>query len=149
MECNLPNLMRITSQTFQYTIQPRSLERNPILEKMRCSLERETKQSYNSVLVNLYEDENDHVPFHSDDEIIFGVNPVIASVSFGETRRFQLRRKGGRGSRSADFEISLRHGSLLTMSGKTQKNWQHAIPKDATKRSERINLTFRNIVQLH
>ena len=49
-----------------------------------------TETDYDSVLVNLYEDEKDHVPWHTDDESIF-CGGDIASVSFGETRRFQLR----------------------------------------------------------
>ncbi len=35
----------------------------------------------------------DGVAWHSDDEAEFGDDPVIASVSFGATRRFQLRHK--------------------------------------------------------
>jgi alkylated DNA repair dioxygenase AlkB len=72
-----------------------------------------------------------------------GKNPIIASVSFGEARRFQLRHKL---DKSLDkVEITLTHGSLLIMKGSTQHFWQHQIPKTAKSLRERINLTFRII----
>ena len=39
----------------------------------------------------------------------------------------------------------LQHGSVLLMSGKTQHNWLHQIPKRKNLKGERINLTFRVI----
>ena len=42
-------------------------------------------------------------------------------------------------------KILLQHGSFLLMSGKTQHNWLHQIPKSKNLKGERINLTFRVI----
>jgi len=47
---------------------------------------------FNSVLANLYRDGHDHVSWHSDDEPSLGHQPTIASLSFGDTRIFQLRK---------------------------------------------------------
>ncbi len=98
---------------------------------------------FNSVLLNLYRSGKDSVGWHRDNEKEFGLNPVIASVSFGETRPFHLKHKFKK-----DIEkviIPLTHGSLLIMKGTTQHYWEHQIPKTAKEIGPRINLTFRII----
>jgi alkylated DNA repair dioxygenase AlkB len=64
-------------------------------------------------------------------------------VSFGATRRFQLRRTAQKDVRR---ELDLVHGSLLVMRGATQRLWQHQVPKTSRPVGPRINLTFRTIV---
>jgi alkylated DNA repair dioxygenase AlkB len=49
--------------------------------------------TFNSVLLNYYRDSNDSVAWHSDKESILGKHPVIASVSFGQVRSFNIRHK--------------------------------------------------------
>ncbi len=102
--------------------------------------------NFNSVLLNLYRTGKDSVGWHRDDEKEFGINPVIASVSFGETRPFHLRHKFKK--EAEKVIIPLMHGSLLIMKGKTQHFWEHQIPKTARDISPRINLTFRIIKDL-
>jgi alkylated DNA repair dioxygenase AlkB len=97
----------------------------------------------NSVLLNLYRHERDSVSWHSDDEAALGPCPVIGSVSFGATRRFQLRHKQDHTLR---YTMELPHGSVLIMRGPTQHFWQHCVPKTSTPQVPRINLTFRRIV---
>jgi alkylated DNA repair dioxygenase AlkB len=80
------------------------------------------------------------VSWHSDDEPEFGENPVIGSVSFGGTRRFQFRHKW---QKELKREVDLTHGILLVMRGATQANWVHQIPKTAKVVPQRLNLTFR------
>lgn len=65
---------------------------SPLLE-VKHLLEENTGLQFNSVLCNLYRDNKDHVSWHSDDEELFGRLPTIASVSLGDTRMFELRRK--------------------------------------------------------
>lgn len=113
------------------------------LLSIKSKIEEVTQAKFNSVLLNLYRSGKDGVSWHSDDEPELGKNPMIASVSFGETRRFQLRHKL---DKSLDkVEITLTHGSILIMKGSTQHFWQHQIPKSAKSLRERINLTFRII----
>jgi alkylated DNA repair dioxygenase AlkB len=77
--------------------------------------------------------------YHSDDEKELGVNPVIASLNLGESRRFLFRHK----KTKEKHELLLNHGSLLIMQGAMQHHWQHAVPKEPKKTKPRINLTFR------
>ena len=97
---------------------------------------------FNSVLLNYYRDANDSVAWHSDDEYELGINPTIASVSFGQTRRFDIRHKE---KRDRKYSIYLENGSLLIMKGDLQHNWLHQIPKSAKPLKARVNLTFRVI----
>jgi alkylated DNA repair dioxygenase AlkB len=66
--------------------------------------------------------------------------PPIASVSVGETRRFQLTHKT---RRDLVYGLDLQDGSLLLMVGTTQRYWLHQVPKTTKLVGERVNLTFR------
>lgn len=113
----------------------------PLLREIKSAIEDETNLGFNCVLINLYRNGRDSVAWHSDDEPELGENPVIASLSLGQTRKFQLRNKLRHDLKE---EIELTHGSLLVMSGSTQECWQHQVPKTSRGIGPRINLTFRN-----
>ena len=107
---------------------------------------------FNSVLLNKYRNEFDGVAWHADDEPELGKNPIIGSISLGATRRFQLRQRYGAGEAPSEIvNVDLHHGDVLIMSGATQHNWIHQIPKKARSGQAgaltglRINLTFRTI----
>ena len=108
---------------------------------IRGRVERETQLDFNSLLLNLYRNGNDGVAWHSDKEHNSGPNPIIASVTFGETRMFRLRHKFRK--EIPQVEIPLHHGSFLLMAGTTNSFWQHQVPKTAKNVLPRINLTFR------
>lgn len=98
--------------------------------------------SFNSVLLNLYRNGSDSMGWHSDDEPELGQNPVIASVNFGQERRFDFRNKLNHALKQS---VILGNGSVLIMKGDIQHHWQHQIAKSGRPMKERINLTFRNI----
>jgi len=112
------------------------------LLEIRSKIESLTEEQFNSCLLNLYRDGQDSNGWHSDDEKELGHEPVIASLSFGQSRVFHLRHKQ---EKSLKHKIELTSGSLLMMRGATQHNWQHQIPKTKRKIDPRINLTFRFI----
>jgi len=118
---------------------------SPELLKIRKRVENETALNFNSALLNLYRNGNDSVAWHSDQEGNSGPNPVIASVTFGETRMFKLRHKFRKDI--APVEIPLHHGSFLLMAGTTNSFWQHQVPKTSREVLPRINLTFRRTNQ--
>lgn len=97
---------------------------------------------FNSALLNLYRNGSDSVSWHADDEPELGASPVIAAVSLGVERRFQLKSRHRQPYR---FQLRLAHGSLLIMAGDTQRNWRHQVPKEPAVNGERINITFRYI----
>lgn len=117
----------------------------PLLAELRRGLQALCAQPFNSVLCNLYRDGRDHMGLHSDDEPELGPAPVIASLSFGATRRFRLRpRRAG----MPGLELALSSGSLLLMAGATQRNYRHDLPRALRVHEPRINLTFRRISQV-
>ena len=112
------------------------------LLEIKNKIEKEVDVEFSSVLLNRYRDGQDYVGWHTDAEKELGQNPVIGSVNFGATRKFQLRRID---DNKEKFEVELKHGTFLAMEGATQHFWQHQVPKTALKIGERINLTFRVI----
>jgi len=118
----------------------------PALEPLRQRLEGLLDSPFNFVLANLYEDHNDSMGWHSDNEPELGVQPVIASVSLGATRAFRVRAtKKLSGVRRTSSSVLLPHGSLLVMRGNSQSEFQHALPKTTQSCGPRINLTFRQV----
>jgi alkylated DNA repair dioxygenase AlkB len=115
---------------------------NPMLNWLRDQLELLCDIRFNSVLLNWYRNGQDYISWHTDAEKELGKNPVIASVNFGATRRFLLRRQDNHAEK---IELPLDHGSVLIMSGALQHYWQHSVPKQAKVHESRINMTFRVI----
>jgi len=109
------------------------------LSEIRALCEHLAGARFNSVLANLYRDGSDGVAWHSDDEPELGRNPVVASVSLGQERRFELRHRET-GEKVSTMPPS---GSVLVMAGSTQHHWLHHVPKTAKPVGPRINLTFR------
>lgn len=115
---------------------------HPALPRIRDELSALLGAGFNSVLLNAYRDGRDSMGWHADDEPELGAHPVIASVSLGATRRMLLRPAGGGRLVGVDLE----NGSLLVMSGTSQEDWRHSVPKVKTAVGPRINLTFREIL---
>jgi alkylated DNA repair dioxygenase AlkB len=113
----------------------------PTLESIKKRVEETSGISFTSVLVNLYRDGKDGVGWHRDHERELGPRPIVASVSFGETRPFEIRHKFNK--QINKMRIPLHHGSFLLMGGLMQHFWEHQIPKTAKLIKPRINLTFR------
>lgn len=98
---------------------------------------------FNSVLCNLYRDGSDSVSWHADDEPELGEFPVIASVSLGAARSFHVKpRDPGDKQR---WKLQLAHGDVLVMSGRSQLDYLHSVPKTSKPVGPRINLTFRSV----
>jgi len=116
----------------------------PALLEIKQAVEAATKVAFNSVLLNYYRHGQDSMGWHADDEPELGPNPVIASVSFGQERRFDFRHRIDKAL--SKESIFLAHGSLLVMQGPTQHFWQHQLPKTKVISAPRLNLTFRIIL---
>lgn len=113
-------------------------------------------EKLNSCLVNFYENENDYVSFHSDNEKELGPdnenNILVISLTVGEERNFCIRTKesnqkaiGIENTDNFELKIGLKHGSLVVMYGDFQHQYEHAILKEKFRKECRINFTFRVI----
>ncbi len=112
------------------------------LEVLKNKIETTCGVSFNCVLANLYRDGKDSNGWHADNEKELGRNPVIASISLGTERRFDMKHT----ATGVSKQLLLPHGSLLIMGGSMQHHWKHCIAKSKKVFDPRINLTFRNLV---
>jgi alkylated DNA repair dioxygenase AlkB len=112
---------------------------SPAVLALRRAAEQTAGARFNSVLINRYRSGEDSMGWHADNERVLGDEPVIASVSLGATRTFELRHN----ETGTAHALALASGSLLVMRGRTQADWKHRVPKAPRVHAERINLTFR------
>jgi alkylated DNA repair dioxygenase AlkB len=117
---------------------------NELLLEIKKYVEHYIKFQFNSVLLNEYPNGKVGMGWHSDDERELGIDPIIASLSFGANRDFIFKHKTDKSFEN--IKIHLKSGSLLLMLGSTQHHWKHSLPKRLKVREPRINLTFRKIL---
>ena len=104
--------------TYRYaglTLEPHAF--TPLLLELKKRVEAVASAQFNSALLNLYRTGADSNGWHADDEPEFGVDPVIASLSLGATRRFDLRNWETKETIKSD----LTSGDLVVMSGACQR----------------------------
>ena len=129
----LPRLVGIYDETKVWTKE---------LIEIKDRLEAYTGLKFNLVVMNLYRNERDHVSWHSDkyghpDDV-----KNIVSISFGETRKFQVKHKYDK--KLPLISLELMPGSLVIMKEMQQK-WLHRIALTTKSKGPRINLTFRHV----
>jgi alkylated DNA repair dioxygenase AlkB len=112
---------------------------NPWLEDARASLSARYDVRFDSVGINLYRDGTDSVAWHRDRIPAEIADPVVALVSLGAPRRFLLRPQGGGKSRG----FKLGHGDLLVTAGRTQRRFEHSVPKVKAS-GPRMSIVFRH-----
>jgi alkylated DNA repair dioxygenase AlkB len=111
-----------------------------VLDDMRRLLSDRYGVELDSMGMNLYRDGRDSVAWHGDRIAKEIEKPIVTLVSLGHPRKFLLRPKGG--GRSRPFELG--RGDLLVTGGRTQRLWQHGVPKVASAAGPRISLAFRH-----
>ena len=124
-------------------------EWNPVLLDIKDSIEDSLQHEFNAVLVNHYIDGQAGMGWHADKEKELGSHPLIASVSFGQSRRFAFRHRRdivGLKNPPKIIEYMLNSGDLLVMKGDTQQFFEHSLIKDKSSNNLRVNLTFRKII---
>jgi alkylated DNA repair dioxygenase AlkB len=113
----------------------------PLLEEMRQILSERYEVELDSMGLNLYRDGTDSVAWHRDRIAKEIAEPIVAIVSVGEPRKFQLRPLEGRIRRARS--LMLGRGDLLVTGGACQRQWEHSVPKVAHA-GPRISITFRH-----
>ncbi|MDB2385138.1 alpha-ketoglutarate-dependent dioxygenase AlkB [Polaribacter sp.] len=108
---------------------------------LKSIIEKESGETYNSCLLNLYHSGEEGMAYHSDGEKMLKKNGAIASLSLGATRKFSFKHK----ETKQRVDVLLQKGSLLVMKGETQQYWLHRLPPTKKVKIPRINLTFRTI----
>lgn len=110
--------------------------------ELKSRIEKLTDHKFNACLMNLYKNGLHSNGWHADNEKELGENPIIASLSLGATRKFDLKHN----QTKEKIRFQLNNGSLLIMDSGCQNHWKHQIPKEKKIEKPRINLTFRFIL---
>ena len=124
---------------------------HPMLRQTNLHLRSRFRVPFTGVAAILYRDGEDFQGLHSDREMRWLDDTVIAIVVLGERRPFILRQRapGGvpvervpAGSGPDDVVLMPGEGDLLIMGGASQREWLHGVPRASTERP-RISLTWR------
>lgn len=108
----------------------------------------------NGALVNWYENGEDYIGPHSDDEKSLIKNSDIFTISFGAERTFRvspikdkqmnITQNKGSGSPSGNsIDFKTKENEIIAMSGSFQKEFKHSIPKTKKCKEKRISITLR------
>ena len=140
-ESRLTSWQTSTNDTYSYAGKP--LKPKPFTQTvnyLKNIIQNKYQVKLDSVLINYYQDGNDHINYHSDNYQIHKNNDIFV-LSFGDTRKFIIREKKIHSNRDI-FDIS--NGDLFHMYGKCQELYDHSIRRDKNNQSKpRISLSFR------
>jgi len=118
---------------------PTSLQVKDAVEKRLKPL---VNQTMNHCVTNYYRDGTDFIAHHGDKDLDLNREGVIISVSLGETRVLELRR---RAEPRDIYRLILPHRSMFVLGPYTNKEWTHSIlPKEGSQ-GIRLSLTMRDV----
>lgn len=118
---------------------PLPWEANQVINSIKLELERFTGEEFYFCLCGLYENNQISIPHHKDE--INDDDDIIASVSFGASRIFEVKHLNADGLPPVQYLLN--DGDLIIMDGASQRVTSHAVPALETPCGERVNLTFR------
>ena len=116
----------------------KSQKLTPKLKKLINIINEKFKSDFNGILINKYENGEDYIGKHSDDENSLGSCGVI-SISYGATRKFRLRDKAN----NKKVDLYLKNNEMIHMGGNFQQEFTHEIPIEKKVKEERYSFTLR------
>jgi alkylated DNA repair dioxygenase AlkB len=126
-------------------------DRAPLLRQTGLHLEARYRVQFTGVAAVLYRDGDDFQGLHSDREMRWLDNTIVAILVLGARRPFVIRRRLPlaevveripAGSDPDDLVLTPGEGDLLVMGGACQRDWLHGVPRASTT-LPRISLTWR------
>lgn len=127
-------------------------ESRPLLRQATLHLQATYGRPLEGVAAILYRDGDDFQGLHSDREMRWLDDTLIAIIVLGQRRPFVLRPRARWTESLADRVPAGRHpddvvllpgeGDLLVMGGRCQADWLHGVPAAATS-NPRVSLTWR------
>jgi len=139
--------------------QPLNEMQKNLLNLVNMKFAENMSTKYNGILINYYENQDNSIGAHSDDETSLGPNGVI-SIVFGETRIFRIRNltfpnqvyvngtlqyfyENKQKASPIIYDLNVQSGMVIWMGGAFQRHFQHEIPKSSSTLGPRISFTFR------
>jgi alkylated DNA repair dioxygenase AlkB len=121
---------------------------HPVLAEATRVLQHRYRVEFGGFTMMLYRDGNDGQAFHRDTEMRWLDDTVIALLTLGAERPWQLRPWSSKHTlaegKGATHDLSPRSGDLLVMGGRAQADWQHSVPYLGQRSvGERISIQWR------
>jgi alkylated DNA repair dioxygenase AlkB len=129
-----------------------SAERSPLLRQIDAHLRAAYRQRFDGVAAIQYRTGDDFQGLHSDREMRWLDDTLIAIVVLGVRRPFVLRPRAPisevveripAGTHPDDIVLTPGVGDMLVMGGTCQRTWLHGVPKARGVDEPRVSLTWR------
>jgi len=132
-----------TSVGYYYTNKLQaSKQMTPALNELLHFVNNKLNADFNGILVNEYQDGNNYIGKHSDDEK--GLSNIgVVCISFGASRKFRIRNKE---TNKIVMDIPTTSKQLWIMGGQFQQEFTHEIPIEKRVKDSRVSFTFRKHV---
>ncbi|HSO96286.1 MAG TPA: alpha-ketoglutarate-dependent dioxygenase AlkB [Acidimicrobiia bacterium] len=111
---------------------------DPALGLIRASVSSRYDVPFGAVGLNCYRDGRDSVAPHRDRELRDVDDTLVAIVTLGAARPFRLRPRAG----GTSLDVHPGSGDLLVMGGRSQADWEHAVPK-VRAAGTRVSISLR------
>ena len=120
---------------------------HPALAEAQRTIQRRYHASFDGFSMIQYRNAADGQAFHRDTDMRWLDDTIIAVLSLGARRPWQLRPRANRYSHDAGhgaaFDVQPGGGDLLVMGGRCQTDWEHSVPYLRTPVGVRISLQWR------
>jgi alkylated DNA repair dioxygenase AlkB len=126
----------------------RPLPHEALAEATR-TLQHRYKVQFDGFAMLQYRDGRDGQAFHRDTDMRYLDDTIIAVLSLGAQRPWQLRPRAARHTlepgKGATHDLEPRSGDLLVMGGRSQADWEHSVPYlgDRSRSAPRVSIQWR------
>lgn len=131
-----------TAKGYNYstTITP-SKKMKPCLRELLLYVNDKFNTTFNGILINKYDNGEEYIGRHSDDERDLSRECGVIAMSFGAVRKFRIRDKF---TKKIILDLPTQSNYIIQMAGNFQKEFTHEIPVEKKVKGARYSLTFRN-----
>lgn len=131
-----------TSKGYNYstTITP-SKKMTPCLRELLSYINDKFNTTFNGILINKYDNGEEYIGRHSDDERDLSRECGVIALSFGAVRKFRIRDKT---HKKIILDLPTNPNYIIQMAGDFQKEFTHEIPVEKKVKGARYSLTFRS-----
>jgi alkylated DNA repair dioxygenase AlkB len=120
----------------------------PRLLEVQRRIQREYRVAFEGFSLVWYRDQRDLMAFHRDRDMKWLDDTVIAILTLGAARPWQLRPRANRyaheaAAKGATHDLRPGGGDLLVLGGRTQVGWEHGVPAVRAPVGGRISIQWR------
>jgi len=121
----------------------------PALRQSRLHLDAAYRVRFGDAVAIRYRDGSDFQGRHSDRQMKWLDDTLVAIVVIGTPRPFELRPRGdwrdpeARADTTGEVRLQLGDGDLMVMGGRCQQDWLHGVPEAPGHTEPRISITWR------